>query len=86
MRPPDDRVLEAVREYGNLTPKAASKEGIVARVDISRKYAGVRMRELTRFGLLCRVDEGLYGLTEEGHAYLNEELDASELKASDEAE
>jgi len=82
MRPPDDRILEAVREYGNLTPKAASKEGLVDRVDISRKYAGVRMRELTEYGLLSRVDEGLYSLTDHGHAYLDEKLDASGLDAS----
>lgn len=84
MKPADDRILEAVRQEGNLTPLAASEEGEVERVSIGRKYAGIRMRELSNYGLLRRVDKGLYGLTDEGHAYLNEELDASTLSAENE--
>ena len=77
MKPPDDRLLETLRDEGNLTPFAISKEGEVARVDISRKYAGVRLRALTRAGLVESVDRGLYRLSEEGRAYLDEEFDAS---------
>lgn len=84
MKPADDRILEALRDAGNLTPHAVSREGLVERVDIGRKYAGVRMRELASYGLLARVDEGLYELTEEGRAYLDEELNASELSADGE--
>ena len=77
MKPPDDSLLEALHDEGNLTPLAISKEGDVFRVDISRKYAGVRPRALTRAGLVETVDNGLYRLSEHGHAYLDEEFDAS---------
>ena len=79
----DDRLLEAVRDAGNLTPLAASKEGLVPRVGVGRKWASERMRALAEYGLLERIDEGLYGITEQGLAYLNEELDASELEPVD---
>lgn len=79
MVPIDDRILEAIRDYGNLTPRAVSREGDTPRVDIGRKYAGERCRELARYGLLERIDRGLFGITDEGRAYLGEELDASTL-------
>ena len=77
----DDRILEAIRETGNMTPIAVSRDGLVERVDIGRKYASDRMNALAKYGLLERVDEGLYGITEQGLAYLDEELDASELES-----
>ena len=74
MRPVDDRILELIREYGNLTPKVIEqKGGPVA------NHAGDRARELVRYGLLERIGYGLYGITERGHAYLDEELDARTL-------
>ncbi|WP_338740361.1 PhiH1 repressor [Haloplanus salilacus] len=82
-QPTDDRILEVLREEGNMTPRAVSKEGEVARVDVSRDYAGDRLRELRRYGLIERVDRGLYRLTDNGEAYLDEELDASELEPVD---
>lgn len=80
--PTDDRILEAIREYGNLTPLAVSRDGEIPRVDVSRKHAGVRCRELANYGLLYRVDRGLYGITDEGRAYLDELLDASTLEST----
>lgn len=79
----DDSILESLRDTGNLTPLAASKEGEVARADIGRKWAGVRLRELTKYGLVERIDEGLYGITDKGLSYLDEELDASTLEPAD---
>jgi hypothetical protein len=35
---------------------------------------------LARHGLLERVHRGLYRLTDDGRAYLDEELDASDLE------
>ncbi len=81
MVPADDRILEAVRDDGNQTPKSVSKEGLVPRVGVGRKWASERMRELADYGLLERIDEGLYGITEVGLAYLEEELDAGELES-----
>jgi len=41
-RPADDSILEVVREEGNMTPLALSRDGEVTRVDIGRKHAGNR--------------------------------------------
>lgn len=78
-QPADDRILEVIRDEGNMTPLALSREGNVPRIDIGRKWAGQRCRTLVSYGLLEKVDKGLFRLAEEGEAYLDEELDASEL-------
>ena len=75
MVPSDDRILELIREHGNLTPIAIHEFG-----GPSRQYSSSRCKELARYGLLDQVHRGLYGITEEGRAYLNEDLDASELE------
>ncbi|WP_080510047.1 helix-turn-helix domain-containing protein [Haloarcula sp. K1] len=80
MTPSDDRVLELIREYGNLTPSAIADKG-----DISRQHASQRCSELAEYGLLTRVHRGLYGITDHGIAYLDEELDASTLDPVDES-
>lgn len=74
MVPADDRVLELIREYGNLTPSAIEAKGGPV-----RQYASERCSKLAEYGLLVQVYRGLYGITEHGRAYLDEELDASEL-------
>lgn len=84
MRPMDDRILEALREDGNLTPLALSREGLVPRVDTTRQYISERGYDLLRFGLIARVDKGLFAITDKGRAYLDEELDASTLGELDE--
>lgn len=83
MAPIDDSILEKMRDDGNITPLAISREGEVERLDIGSAYAGDRLRELSRYGLVERYDRGLYRLTENGMAYLNEKLDASALTPSD---
>ena len=81
MVPADDRVLELIREYGNLTPQAIEElGGPVA------NYASTRCSKLVEIGLLERIARGLYGITEEGEAYLDEELDASTLDPVDSAD
>ena len=81
MRPMDDRILEAFRQYGNMTPLALSKEGHEARVDTTRNYIAERCRVLVEYGLIDQIDHGLYALSDHGRAYLDEELDASTLGA-----
>lgn len=76
MVPSDDRILELVREYGNLTPTAIEDLG-----GPTAGHARNRCPVLAEYGLLERISRGLYGITDEGEAYLNEELDASELIA-----
>jgi len=78
MTPSDDRILELIREYGNLTPIAISEKG-----GPSRQYSSTRCKELSKYGLLKQVHRGLYGITDDGRAYLDEDLDAGELSPSD---
>jgi len=75
MTPSDDRILELIREHGNLTPSAIEAFGGPV-----RQHASTRCKELAQYGLLKKVYRGLYGITENGEAYLDEELDASELE------
>ena len=76
MQPVDDRILEIFREHGNLTPAAVEEFG-----GPSSSHASRRCKQLARYGLLEQIVTGLYAITEEGEAYLDEELDASELEA-----
>lgn len=78
MVPSDDRILELIRDYGNLTPSAIEAFGGPV-----RQHASTRCSTLAKYGLLTRVHRGLYGITDEGRAYLDEELDASTLEAED---
>jgi len=80
MVPSDDRILELIRECGNLTPKAIEAFGGPV-----RQYVSERCRMLVRYGLLDQVYRGLYGITDAGEAYLDEELDASELEPTEES-
>jgi len=78
MAPADDRILELIRDHGNLTPSAIAALGGPV-----RQYASERCAELAEYGLLVRVHRGLYGLTDAGRAYLDEELDATTLTADE---
>lgn len=78
MQPVDDRILELFREHGNLTPAAVEKFG-----GPSSSHASRRCKKLARYGLLEQIVTGLYELTEEGEAYLDEDLDASELEPTE---
>lgn len=78
MVPSDDRILELIREYGNLTPIAIEAKGGPV-----RQYASERCGVLARHGLLEQVHRGLYGLTDDGRAYLDEELNASDLEPAE---
>lgn len=78
MQPVDDRILEIFREHGNLTPAAVEKFG-----GPSSSHASRRCKKLSNYGLLNVIVTGLYELTDEGRAYLDEELDASELELAD---
>lgn len=79
MQPVDDRILEIFREHGNLTPAAVEKFG-----GPSSSHASRRCKQLARYGLLEQIVTGLYTITEEGAAYLDEGLDASELEPAEE--
>lgn len=78
MAPSDDRILELIREHGNLTPGAIEALGGPVSDHASR-----RARKLAKYGLLEQIHRGLYGITDKGRAYLDEELDASTLEADE---
>jgi len=75
MVPTDDRILELIREEGNLTPGAIEVLG-----GPSSDHASRRAKKLSQHGLLEQIHRGLYRLTDEGRAYLDEELDAADLE------
>lgn len=78
MNPIDDQIMEYLRDAGAGTPQIIAES-----LERNNGYVGVRCRELTKYGLLTRPAHGLYTLTEDGEDYLNEELDAKELKNRD---
>lgn len=71
----DERILEVLREDGQLTPSA-----IADRIDKHQKWVNKRCRMLQDYGLVQTIARGLYQITEEGEAYLEGDLDASELQ------
>lgn len=77
MRPIDERIMETMRDEGNLTPQAIENLGVS-----SRSHASVRLSKLAKYGLVERVaeTEGLYRLTDKARGFLDEELDASTLE------
>ena len=78
MRPVDERILETMRDEGNLTPRA------VAEFDVtSQSHASDRLSKLAKYGLVERISRGLYRLSDDGQLFLNEQLDASELEPID---
>jgi hypothetical protein len=83
MRPVDDQILETVFDEGNLTPQAVENLGVC-----TRSHASTRLSKLRRYGLVEHVaeTEGLYRLTDPGRAFLEGDLDASELEPIDEGD
>ena len=79
MVPSDDRILELLRERGNLTPRAVEDFG-----GPTSGHAHDRLPKLARYGLADRISHGLYQITDQGRAYLDEELDASTLEPQEE--
>jgi Mn-dependent DtxR family transcriptional regulator len=80
MRPVDERIMETMRDEGNLTPYALDETFDIAVAN----YASNRLSKLAEYGLVERLGRGLYRLTEQGEAFLDEDLDASELEPADE--
>lgn len=77
----DDRILEFLRENGHSTPTKMAEDG---RIKYTRTYINVRCKKLAEYGLVLHLGNGVYQITEEGEAYLDGELDASELEADEE--
>jgi len=73
----DDRILEYIDEHGSGSPKELVDSGYF---DVSRGHISRRLRKLADKGFLQDLGNGVYIMSERGEAYLNEELDASDLE------
>lgn len=69
----DERILEFIREHGSGAPTEMAESGYVR---YSRQYISQRAKKLVEHGLLKHLGNGVYIITDEGEAYLNEEYDA----------
>jgi len=73
----DDYILEMLEDTGIVL----SPQVIAYNIDYSRNYINDRMSYLREAGLVDRVDEGLYQITDRGKKYLSGELDADDLES-----
>lgn len=69
----DERILEYIREHESGTPTKMAESGFVRYSDA---YISQRCSKLADHGLLQPLGNGVYIITEEGEAYLEEEYDA----------
>jgi ArsR family transcriptional regulator, cadmium/lead-responsive transcriptional repressor len=74
MEPIDDEILELLRNEETFMPKQIAKE-----VDSRGPLVAYRCRELVTYGLVTKLATGMYDLSEQGHRYLDGDLDPSEL-------
>jgi predicted transcriptional regulator of viral defense system len=77
----DDRLLEIARAEGAISPSTALDSEYI---HISKSQISRRLSTLADHGLLNRLPNGVYTITQQGEAYLDEELNAEEL--TDESE
>lgn len=68
----DDRVLEYIREHDSGSPTEMKREGPIR---YSRQYVDRRCKKLAENGLLRHLGNGVYVITNDGEAYLDEKLD-----------
>jgi predicted transcriptional regulator len=71
----DDLVLEILQSSGLVL----SPSIIAFNLDASREAVNRRLKELTEYGLVERIERGKYRITRNGETYLDGNLDASEL-------
>ncbi|WP_353634588.1 hypothetical protein ABSL23_02210 [Halobacterium sp. NMX12-1] len=69
----DDRILEIIDKEGPSSPKTILDTGLV---HISKGHISTRLSKMADHGLLHRLPNGVYTLTEAGEAYLQGEYDA----------
>ena len=76
MKSPDDSILEYIRDNGSGNPSDISD---VEEIRFSYGYIADRCSVLAEYGLLERLGNAVYVLTDEGESYLDEELDTGTL-------
>jgi len=77
----DDRILEAIREEGSGSPTPLSEQKYI---HVQKSHISQRLRKLAEYNLLEHLGNGVYIITSEGEQYLDGEIDATELVATDE--
>ncbi len=76
----DDRILEYIEEEESGSPAELKDSGYIR---VSKSHISRRLRRLAEYGMLQHLGNGVYVITEQGEAYLNEELDADEIEGPD---
>ncbi|MFC6772154.1 transcriptional regulator [Halorubrum pallidum] len=71
----DDRILEVLNAGLVLSPTI-----IAYNIDKSREAVGRRLSELSKSGLVKRIERDRYEITERGSAYRTGELNVDELE------
>jgi repressor of nif and glnA expression len=69
----DERILEYLSEHESGTPSEMKESGYVR---WTRSYISKRAKKLVENGLLTHLGNGVYVITDEGEAYLDEEYNA----------
>jgi predicted transcriptional regulator len=69
----DERILEYISEEGSGAPTEMSESGLVR---YTPQHISQRCSKLADHGLLQPLGNGVYIITDEGEAYLEEEYDA----------
>ncbi|WP_435097235.1 hypothetical protein [Halarchaeum sp. P4] len=69
----DDRILEYLRECETGTATEMKESGYFS---VSRSQLSRRLSKLADHDLVRHLGNGVYTITDEGEAYLNEEYDA----------
>jgi predicted transcriptional regulator of viral defense system len=73
----DDRLLEIARMEGAVAPSTAKENEYI---HINKSQISRRLSKLADHGLLNRLPNGVYTITELGEQYLDEELNADKLE------
>lgn len=73
----DERILEAVRDNGNLPPQSITDSINAEATDLeySSAYIQQRCALLADNGLLTKYGRGVYSITQLGHEFLAEDVD-----------
>jgi len=75
----DDRILEVLESSGMvLSPRV-----IAYNADYSRSYVSRRLKKLVTAGMVDKVDDGMYEITEFGRDYLYGELEVEDIDLDD---
>lgn len=71
----DDRILEIIRADDDKIGKVSNLKDS-DNIHVGRTQIGRRCRKLAEYGLLRKIGDGVYVITDEGEAYLEGKYDA----------